>query len=75
MSHDEIGAFLRRWCDMAARPNIWRASTYRVRGSRAGRQAEMEASFANLKAAVRSGDWWRDTGWRRVVVTAVRTDV
>ncbi len=54
---------------MAAQPVAWRASSYRVIGSAAGRQGAESFNLGELKAALRSGAAWRDPDWRRRAVT------
>lgn len=67
MSHEEIeGAISQR--RNAGEPAVWRASAHRVFGAAGGRQAANEASFAGMKEAWRSGDWIRDSQWRRVFI-------
>jgi hypothetical protein len=69
MSHEEIEAAIgqRRF---AGQPSVWRASAHRVFGATAGQEASGEASFAGFKDAWRSGEWRRDTQWRRLFVIA-----
>ncbi len=69
MSHEEIETAIgaRRF---AGQPSIWRASAHRVFGAATGRQASGEASFAGIKDAWRTGEWRRDTQWRRLSVIA-----
>lgn len=54
---------------MAARPVAWRASSYRVLGSAAGRQGAESFNLGELKAAWRSGAVRRDPEWRRRAIT------
>lgn len=70
MSHDAVEASVRRNRNMAAWPYTWRASAYRVLGTGEGRQGSVEAPLSGIKAAWRSGEWRRDTHWRRLFVTA-----
>ena len=65
MTHDEVEAAIgqRRF---AGQPSVWRASAHRVFGAAAGQQASGEASFAGIKDAWRTGEWRRDTQWRRL---------
>jgi hypothetical protein len=69
MTHGEIEAAIgqRRF---AGQPSVWRASAHRVFGATAGQEASGEASFAGFKDAWRSGEWRRDTQWRRLSVIA-----
>ncbi len=38
------------------------------RGKAVGQQVETSNSFSDIKAAFRSGVWWRDPGWRRFLL-------
>jgi hypothetical protein len=69
MTHEEIESAIaeRRF---AGQPSVWRASAHRVFGDAAGQQASGEASFAGIKDAWRTGEWRRDTQWRRLFVIA-----
>jgi hypothetical protein len=40
----------------------------RVFGAAASAQVANEASFAGMKAAFRSGEWWADPQWRRLFI-------
>lgn len=68
MSQREVEAQVRLNRDLAARPHVWRKSGYRIRGKTVGAQAEGEASFAELKAAWRTGAWRRTRRLRRLFV-------
>lgn len=64
MTHDEIeGAISQR--QGIGQAATWRFAAHRVFGAAAGQQGSYEASFAGVKEACRTGDWWRDTQWRR----------
>ena len=65
MSHREVEDSSRRIRDQAAWPYTWRASAYRVFGKTAGRQADDEFSFHEMKEAMRTGAWLRSSKWRR----------
>ena len=56
---------------MAAQPVAWRASSYRVIGSAAGRHSADSFNLGELKSALRSGAVWRDAEWRRRAVVVV----
>ena len=49
----------------------WRFAAHRVFGAAAGQQASYEASFTGIKDDWRTGEWWRDTHWRRVFLISV----
>jgi hypothetical protein len=70
MTHQEIEASLLRQRDASSLPNAWRASTYRFSGVAAGQQGSTEASFADIKDAWRTGEWRRDSHWRRFYIIA-----
>ncbi len=54
---------------LAARPVTWRASSYRVYGSSAGRQGSERFTLGELKRAWRSGAIRHDSVWKRRFVT------
>ncbi len=69
MTHEEIeGAISQR--QGFGRATIWRVAAHRVFGAAAGQQATSEASFAGVKDAWRTGEWRRDTHWRRFFLVA-----
>ena len=70
MTHQEIEASLRRQRDASALPYASRASTYRFSGVASGQQGSMGASFAGVKDAWRTGEWRRDSHWRRFYIIA-----
>lgn len=70
LSHADIED-VERSVRMAAQPVAWRASSYRVIGSAAGRQGAESFNLRELKAACRSGDVWHDPEWRRRAITVV----
>jgi hypothetical protein len=70
LSHEDVED-VERSVRMAAQPVAWRASSYRVIGSTAGRQGEESFNLRELKAAWRSGAVWRDPEWRRRAITVV----
>jgi hypothetical protein len=67
LSHADVED-VERSVRMAAQPVAWRASTYRVIGSAAGRQGAESFNLRELKAALRAGAVWRDPEWRRRAV-------
>ena len=69
MSHREVEDSSRRIRDQAAWPYTWRASAYRVFGKTAGRQADDEFSFHEMKEAWHTGAWLRNSEWRRRFIT------
>jgi hypothetical protein len=70
LTHTEVED-VERSVRMAAQPVAWRASSYRVFGSAAGREGSESLALAELKVAWRSGAVWRDPAWRRRLVTIV----
>ena len=70
LSHADVED-VERSVRMAAQPVAWRASSYRVIGSAAGRQGAESFNLRELKGACRSGAVWRDPEWRRRAITVV----
>lgn len=65
MGHEEVEEdFARSIRGTRAAPYVWRRSTYRIYGWTAGRAGGGEASFRELKEAIRTGAWLREPGWR-----------
>ncbi|MGQ0809988.1 MAG: hypothetical protein ACT4OO_02030 [Nitrospiraceae bacterium] len=56
---------------MAARPVTWRASSYRLWGRGGGQQGSEQFTFGELKQAWKSGMVWRDSVWKRRLITTV----
>jgi len=70
LGHEDVEE-VERSVRMGAQPVAWRASSYRVIGSVAGRQGEESFNLRELKAACRSGAVWREPQWRRRAITVV----
>lgn len=70
LSHEDVED-VERSVRMAAQPVAWRASSYRLIGSAAGRQGDESFNLRELKAACRSGAVWREREWRRRTITVV----
>lgn len=56
---------------MAARPVTWRASSYRVWGHAVGLRGSERFTFAEMKQAWRSGAVWRESVWKRRLITSI----
>jgi len=69
LTHEEAED-VERSVRMAAQPVTWRATSYRVFGHATGREGSDEFTLRELKQAWRSGNWRRETVWRRRFITA-----
>lgn len=64
MTHAEVEAHQGRIRDLGAQPYVARRSVYRFFGKTAGRQANAQVTFAELKAAWAGRRWRHDVRWR-----------
>lgn len=69
MTHTQIEAAISQRQGFG-RATIWRVAANRVFGAAAGQQTSYEASFAGARDAWRTGEWRRDTHWRRFFLVA-----
>jgi hypothetical protein len=71
MSRTEIEAMAQIHREVAMRGGRWSKTVYRTRGTAMGAQAEGQASFAEIKAAWRTGAWRQSRRFRRIFAMAI----